>query len=178
MNLQEHISRIQSMMGLLNEEKPFNRIVEIFPYGSGSEFADEYVGPIQKIPVKDTLSNEPFKDTSYMETSDIIKNMIQSINDGEELPPIRVIQHPYDKTKYNVVDGNHRRYAFSKSNVDYINAIVIPITNVVLMKSEWGDDNKDYIKLSDVLDNKKLIDKYFVKPNETNDFEQPSIMGK
>ena len=169
------IQEIKKMMGLFTEEESVNQIVEIFPDGGGSEFADEYIGPIQKISVSDTLPNEPFKNTSYMETSDIIQNMIQSINDGEELPPIRVIQHPYDKTKYNVIDGNHRRYAFLKSNLDNINAIVIPMTNVVLMKSEWGDDNKDYIKLSDVLNNKKLIDKYFVKPDGTNNFEQLNI---
>jgi len=170
--LNEEISRLKEIMGLLDEEEITNQKVEIFSDGGGSEFADKYVGPIQKIPVNNTLPNEPFKDTSYMETSDNIKNMIQSINDGEELPPIKVIQHPYDKTKYNVVDGNHRRYAFLKSDVNDINAIVIPTSDVVLMKSEWGDENKDYIKLSDVLGDKKLIDKYFVKPDGTNNFEQ------
>jgi len=170
--LNEEISRLKEIMGLLDEEEITNQKVEIFSDGGGSEFADKYVGPIQKIPVNNTLPNEPLKDTSYMETSDNIKNMIQSINDGEELPPIKVIQHPYDKTKYNVVDGNHRRYAFLKSDVNDINAIVIPTSDVVLMKSEWGDENKDYIKLSDVLGDKKLIDKYFVKPDGTNNFEQ------
>jgi len=170
--LNEETARIKKIMGLLKEEKSNIQKVEIFSDGGGSEFADKYVGPVQKIPVNDTLPNEPFKDTSYMETSDNIKNMIQSINDGEELPPIKVIQHPYDKTKYNVVDGNHRRYAFLKSDVNNIDAIIIPISDVLLMKSKWGDENKDYIKLSDVSDNKKIIDKYFVKPDGTNSFEQ------
>ena len=170
--LNEEISRLKEIMGLLNEEEITNQKVEIFSDGGGSEFADKYVGPIQKIPVNNTLPNEPFKDTSYMETSDNIKNMIQSINDGKVLPPIKVIQHPYDKTKYNVVDGNHRRYAFLKSDVNDIDAIIIPNSDVFLMKSKWGDENKDYIKLSDVLGDKKLIDKYFVKPDGTNNFEQ------
>ena len=175
MNLQENISRIKEMMGLLNEEVITNQPVEIFSDGGGSEFAEQYIGPIQKIPVIDTLPNEPFKDTSYMETSDNIKNMIQSINDGEQLPPIKVIEHPYDNSKYIVVDGNHRRYAFLKSDVNDVDAIVIPHSDVVFMKSSWGDKNKDYVSLSDVLDNKKVIDKYFVKPDGTNNFEQPSI---
>jgi hypothetical protein len=172
MNLQENIHRIKEVMGLLNEEEITNQPVEIFSDGGGSEFADKYIGPIQKIPVIDTLPNEPFKDTSYMETSDNIKNMIQSINDGEQLPPIKVIEHPYDNSKYIVVDGNHRRYAFLKSDVNDVDAIVIPHSDVVLMKSSWGDENKDSINLTNVLNNKDVIDRYFVKPDGTNSFEK------
>ena len=172
MNLQENIHRIKEVMGLLNEEEITNQPVEIFSDGGGSEFADKYIGPIQKIPVIDILPNEPFKDTSYMETSDNIKNMIQSINDGEQLPPIKVIEHPYDNSKYIVVDGNHRRYAFLKSDVNDVDAIVIPHSDVVLMKSSWGDENKDSINLTNVLNNKDVIDRYFVKPDGTNSFEK------
>ena len=172
MNLQENIHRIKEVMGLLNEEEITNQPVEIFSDGGGSEFAEQYIGPIQKIPVIDTLPNEPFKDTSYMETSDNIKNMIQSINDGEQLPPIKVIEHPYDNSKYIVVDGNHRRYAFLKSDVNDVDAIVIPHSDVVLMKSSWGDENKDSINLTNVLNNKDVIDRYFVKPDGTNSFEK------
>jgi hypothetical protein len=172
MNLQENIHRIKEVMGLLNEEEITNQPVEIFSDGGGSEFAEEYIGPIQKIPVIDILPNEPFKDTSYMETSDNIEDMIQSINDGEQLPPIKVIEHPYDNSKYIVVDGNHRRYAFLKSDVNDVDAIVIPHSDVVLMKSSWGDENKDSINLTNVLNNKDVIDRYFVKPDGTNSFEK------
>jgi ParB-like chromosome segregation protein Spo0J len=99
--------------------------------------------------------------------------MIQSINDGDKLPPIRVIQHPYDESKYIVVDGNHRRYAFLKSDVDEVDAIIIPHDDVVLMKSKWGENNDELGKLSELKDNKKIIDKYFVKPDGTNNFKQP-----
>jgi hypothetical protein len=75
MNLQENIHRIKEVMGLLNEEEITNQPVEIFSDGGGSEFAEEYIGPIQKIPVISILPNEPFKDTSYMETSDNIEDM-------------------------------------------------------------------------------------------------------
>jgi hypothetical protein len=172
MNLQENIHRIKEVMGLLNEEEITNQPVEIFSDGGGSEFAEEYIGPIQKIPVIDILPNEPFKDTSYMETSDNIEDMIQSINDGEQLPPIKVIEHPYDNSTYVVVDGNHRRYAFLKSDVNDVDAIVIPHSDVVLMKSSWGDENKDSINLTNVLNNKDVIDRYFVKPDGTNSFEK------
>jgi hypothetical protein len=172
MNLQEKIHRIREVMGLLNEEEITNQPVEIFSDGGGSEFAEEYIGPIQKIPVIDILPNEPFKDTSYMETSDNIEDMIQSINDGEQLPPIKVIEHPYDNSTYVVVDGNHRRYAFLKSDVNDVDAIVIPHSDVVLMKSSWGDENKDSINLTNVLNNKDVIDRYFVKPDGTNSFEK------
>ena len=172
MNLQENIHRIKEVMGLLNEEEITNQPVEIFSDGGGSEFADKYIGPIQKIPVIDTLPNEPFKDTSYMETSDNIEDMIQSINDGEQLPPIKIIEHPYDNSTYVVVDGNHRRYAFLKSDVNDVDAIVIPHSDVVLMKSSWGDENKDSINLTNVLNNKDVIDRYFVKPDGTNSFEK------
>jgi hypothetical protein len=172
MNLQENIHRIKEVMGLLNEEEITNQPVEIFSDGGGSEFAEEYIGPIQKIPVIDILPNEPFKDTSYMETSDNIEDMIQSINDGEQLPPIKVIEHPYDNSTYVVVDGNHRRYAFLKSDVNDVDAIVIPHSDVVLMKSSWGDENKDSINLTNVLNNKDVIDRYFVKPDGTNSFKK------
>jgi hypothetical protein len=110
-----------------------------------------------------------------METSDNIKNMIQSINDGEQLPPIKVIEHPYDNSTYVVVDGNHRRYAFLESDVNDVDAIVIPHSDVVLMKSSWGDENKDSINLTNVLNNKDVIDRYFVKPDGTNSFEQNKL---
>jgi hypothetical protein len=54
--------------------------------------------------------------------------------------------------------------------MDDVGAIVIPHSDVVLMKTKWGDKNKDYVSLSNVLDNKKVIDKYFVKPDGTNNF--------
>ena len=172
MNLQENISRIKEMMGLISEQVIVNQPVQIFSDGSGSEYADKYIGPIQKIPVIDTLPNEPFKDTSYMETSDNIKNMIQSINDGEQLPPIKVIKHPYDNSKYLVVDGNHRRYAFLKSDVNDLDAIVIPHEDVILMKSKWGEENDELGRLSELKNDDKIVDRYFVKPDGTNDFEK------
>ena len=172
MNLQENISRIKEMMGLISEQVIVNQPVQIFSDGSGSEYADKYIGPIQKIPVIDTLPNEPFKDTSYMETSDNIRNMIQSINDGEQLPPIKVIEHPYDNSKYLVVDGNHRRYAFLKSDVNDLDAIVIPHEDVILMKSKWGEENDELGRLSELKNDDKIVDRYFVKPDGTNDFEK------
>jgi hypothetical protein len=171
MNLQENISRIKQMMGLLTEEEQKRQFIQIFSDGGGSDFADKYNGPTEKILVSDTLPNEPFKDTSYMETSDNIRNMIKSINDGEELPPIKVIQHPNDETKYIVVDGNHRRYAFTKSNVDEVDAIIIPHEDVILMKSKWGEESEELGRLSEFSDNTKIVNKYFVKPDGTNDFQ-------
>lgn len=172
MNLQENILRIKEVMGLISEQVIVNQPVQIFSDGAGSEYADKYIGPIQKIPVIDTLPNEPFKDTSYMETSDNIKNMIQSINDGEQLPPIKVIEHPYDNSKYLVVDGNHRRYAFLKSDVNDLDAIVIPHKDVILMKSKWGEENDELGRLSKLKNDDKIVDRYFVKPDGTNEFEK------
>jgi len=170
MNLQENINRIKEMMGV--KDKKENQIVQIFSNGGGSEIVDKHKGKIKKILVSNTLPNEPFKDTSYMETSDNVKNMIKSINDGNKLPPITTIQHPYDKSKYVVVDGNHRRYAYTKSNVDEINAIIIPHKDVVLMKSKWGDDDEYLGYLNKLKNNHKIVDRYFVKPDGTNNFKK------
>lgn len=170
MNLQENIDRIKEVMGI--EDKEENQIVQIFSNGGGSEIIDRHKGKIKKILVSNTLPNEPFKDKSYMEKSDNIKNMIKSINDGDELPPIVAIQHPYDKSKYVVVDGNHRRYAYTKSNVDEINAIIIPHKDVVLMKSKWGDDDEYLGHLNKLKNNHKIVDRYFVKPDGTNSFKK------
>jgi hypothetical protein len=157
----------------LNESKKNKEIqfVKIYSDGGGSDDAAEFEGEVISIPIVDTISNEPFKDTSYMENSDNIKNMVKSINDGNELPPIKVIQHPYSDSKYVVVDGNHRRFAFSKSDKKEIDAVVIPHDNVLLMKNEWGEEPEEYIKLTDVLKNKKVIDKYFVSPDGSNNFK-------
>jgi hypothetical protein len=87
--------------------------------------------------------------------------------------PIVAIVHPYDSSKYVVVDGNHRLYAFKETNTPKVNAIIIPHEDVVLMKNKWGDENEESINLTDVIDDKEVIDKYFVKPNGTNNFDKP-----
>jgi hypothetical protein len=146
--------------------------IEIFANGRGSDLADKYQGPTQKILIKDTLPNEPFKDTSYMQTSDNIKKMIDSINKGKKLPPIKVITHPYNSKKFIIVDGNHRAYAFSKSNVKEVDAILIPPKDVILMKSEYGNPKEELGTLDQFLSNKKVIDQYFVKPDGSNVFKK------
>ena len=176
MNLQEQISRIQSMMGLLIEEKEkSNRPVQIFSNGGGSDYADKYQGKIEKIPVKDTVRNEPFKDMSYMKEKG--QSYIDALNNGEEWmnKPIIAIVHPYDSSKYVVVDGNHRLYAYKETNTPEVNAIIIPHEDVELMTSNWGDENEESINLTDVLNDKNIIDKYFVKPDGTNSFVSPNI---
>ncbi len=176
MNLQEQISRMKSMMGLLIEEKEkSNRPVQIFSNGVGSDYADKYQGDIEKIPVIDTVRNEPFKDMSYMKEKG--KAYIDALNNGEEWmnKPIVAIVHPYDSSKYVVVDGNHRLYAYQETNTPEVNAIIVPHEDVILMTSNWGDENEESINLTDVLEDKDTIDKYFVKPDGTNSFDSPNI---
>ena len=174
MNLQENINRIKEMMGLINEKnQKSNKTVQIFKNGGGSDFADKYKGKIKKIPVNDIVRNEPFKDMSYMKKKG--KTYIDALNNGEEWmnKPVIAIVHPYDSSKYVVVDGNHRLYAYEETNTPKINAIIVPHKDVVLMKNEWGDKNEKSINLTYVIDNKKVIDQYFVKPDGTNSFNPP-----
>lgn len=152
--------------------------VKIYSDGGGSDNAAEYEGKVVLIPISDVLPNEPFKDLSYMENSKIIKLMIKSINSGKKLPPIKVVQHPYDSTKFLVVDGNHRRYAFSKSEKEYVDAVIIPHDRVLLMKNKWGEQPEDSIRLTDVIDDKQIIDRYFVKPDSTNSFEKSDTQSE
>lgn len=171
MNLQEQILRIHSMMGLISEdEQKSNTPVQIYKNGGGSDFADMYQGNVVKIPVVDTVRNEPFKDMSYMKENG--GAYIDALNNGEEWmnKPIVAIVHPYDSSKYVVVDGNHRLYAYKETNTPEVNAIIVPYEDVLLMKNKWGDENEESIKLIDVLDNKEIIDRYFVKPDGTNNF--------
>ena len=42
------------------------------------------------------------------------------------------------------------------------------------MKNEWGEEPEDFIKLSDVIDDKEIIDQYFVRPDSSNSFEKNS----
>jgi hypothetical protein len=171
MNLQENIQRIKSMMGLIIEDKQkVNNSVQIFMNGEGSDHADKYQGKAEKIPVKNTVRNEPFKDMSYMKEKG--KEYIEALNNGEEWmsKPIVAIVHPYDSSKYVVIDGNHRLYAYEETNTPEVNAIIVPHEDVKLMKSQWGDKNEKSINLMDVLNNNEMIDKYFVKPDGSNNF--------
>lgn len=170
MNLNENILRIKEVMGLLNEERKGKK-VKIYLNGGGSDNAEEYRGSVSSILVSDTIPNEPFKDEKYLKKSKNVKNMIKMIDDGEKLPPIKVIKHPNNSSKYVVIDGNHRRYAFSKSSKKEIDAIIIPHEDVLLMKNKWGEKPESYINLPDVIKDKKIVNKYFVKPNGDNDFE-------
>ena len=171
MNLQEQTNRIKQMMGVLVEEKS-NKNIQIFANGGGNEYAEKYHAKSKKIPVKDTVRNEPFKDmTSKKEDG---KKYIEALKNGEEWmnKPIVVTPHPYDSSKYVVVDGNHRIYGYKETNTPEVNAIVVPHEDIVLMKNKWGDKDEKSIKLTDVLDNKKIIDKYFVKPDGTHSFKK------
>lgn len=170
MNLQENIQRIKEVMGIITEDNTEKLPVKIYPNGEGSDNAAEYEGEIITIPIADTIPNEPFKDKSYMEDSDSVKDMVRSIKGGEEFPPIKIIEHPHDSSKYIVVDGNHRRYAFNKLNKKEINAVIIPHEDVLLMINKWGSEDNSGIKLSDVED-KDVIDLYFVKPDGSNSFK-------
>jgi hypothetical protein len=143
--------------------------------GEGSDFAEEYQGEIKKIPVANTIGNEPFKDLSYMKEKG--NSYIDALNNGEEWmnKPIVAIVHPYNSSKYVVVDGNHRLYAYKETNTPEVNAIIVPHKDVVLMKSEWGNENQESINLTDVLDNKEIVDMYFVKPDGTHNFQSEEM---
>ena len=155
---------------VLVEQSQANKI-QIFADGRGSDFADKYTGAVVSVPVESMLANEPFKDRSYMETSENIKNMIAAINKGQKLPPIKVVSHPYDARKNVVVDGNHRMYAFQKSNVKDVEVIKIPHKDVLLMKSEYGTPEEYLGTLDKFANDKEVADKYFVKPDGTNIFK-------
>jgi hypothetical protein len=43
------------------------------------------------------------------------------------------------------------------------------------MKSESGDENQESINLTDVLDNKEIVDMYFVKPDGTHNFQSEEM---
>ena len=159
----------EAYIKILTEQTQTNKI-QVFADGRGSDFADKYTGTTVSIPVDSMLANEPFKDKSYMETSENTKKMIASINKGQKLPPIKVISHPYDARKNVVVDGNHRMYAFQKSNVEEVEVIKIPHKDVILMKSDYGRPEEYLGTLDKFANNKKIVDKYFVKPDGTNTF--------
>jgi len=174
--LKENINRIKGVMGLIIEDKQnIKHPVQIYMNGEGSDFADEYQGEMVKIPVVNTLGNEPFKDMIYMKEKG--KSYVDALNNGEEWmnEPIVAIVHPYDPSKYVVVDGNHRLYAYKETNTPEVNAIIVPHEDVVLMKNEWGNENQESINLADVLDNKEIVDRYFVKPDGTNNFQSEEI---
>ena len=141
------------MMGILTEETKDNKDVLIFADGVGNEFGENYEGPTKKISIKDTIPNEPLKDDSYMEKNDMVKSLLKAIKNGEELPPIKVIKHPYDPSIYVTIDGHHRRYSYLKSGVDEVDAVIIPHKDIVLMKSMKGEKLG---RLSELKDNKKV----------------------
>ena len=145
---------------------------KIYSNGGGSDNADNYNRTSELIPVKKTVGNEPFKDATHMDEKGA--PYVDAINNKEEwiTEPIKAIVHPYDSSTYVVVDGNHRRYAYLKTNTPEINAIIIPHSEVLLMKNKWGDKNEDFIPLLDVVNNKEIIDTYFVKPDGSHSFKK------
>jgi hypothetical protein len=173
MNLSEELLRIKQVMGILTEDVE-NEIepIKVFPNGEGSENAEEFKGPIVKIRLDSTLPNEPFKDSEYMNRSLTVKKMNVKLKSGVDLPPIKVIEHPYDSTKYIVLDGHHRRFVYDQSNKKMIDAIVIPHKYVELVSTSWGQSPEESVKLIDVKNDKKLIDIFFTKPDNSNTFER------
>jgi hypothetical protein len=104
------------------------------------------------------------KTDSYMKTNQTANDLIKSIKNKEEIEPIKVLKHPYDSSKYIVIDGHHRRYAYNKSGVDEVPAVIISPKDVVLINK---DDN---MKLDKVHKDKDVVDMYFTKPDGTNSF--------
>lgn len=172
MNLQENINRIKEVMKLpINESKKKN-IVKIYMNGQGADDAEEYVGKVVNLPLGDTIPNEPFKDGRYMENNDNVRRMIKKLeNNQEELPPIRVMRHPRNPSKYLVLDGHHRRYASIKAGREFIKSIIVPDENIVLMTKNYGEKNQKSIPLNDVKDNDKIINKYFVSDTNSHSFK-------
>lgn len=175
------MGRIEKMKRLIIEEANKRILgekkVQIYPNGNGSLNADTYNGTVQPIIVKNTVGNEPFKDTKYMEEKGNV--YVNAINNKEEwvTQPVKAIIHPYNKDTYVVVDGNHRRYAYMKTNTPEINAIIIPHSDVLLMKNEWteNEENAESTPLTDVLNDREMIDKYFVHPDGTHSFKNNDI---
>ena len=173
MKLTETIKRIREIMELPTyQEDPYQKFIRIYPNGEGSDPGDELELETEtEIPVKDTIPNEPSKDLSHMEKSENVMDMMKTIKSGGKLPPILVIQHPLDETKYLVVDGNHRRHVYMKSRSKMIPAIIVPYDKVLLMEKPWNSDNNKGFPLDDIDDEIKL-NLYFVKPDGTNNFDK------
>ena len=151
------------MMGVLTEETD-NKTIKIFKNGKGSKNSENYKGEVVNISLKDVLPNEVAKTDSYMKTNQTANDLIKSIKNKEEIEPIKVLKHPYDSSKYIVIDGHHRRYAYNKSGVDEVPAVIISPKDVVLINK---DDN---MKLDKVHKDKDVVDMYFTKPDGTNSF--------
>lgn len=167
----ESLNRMKQLMKLICEERdPYDNVVRIYPNGEGSDLGDNIpTWGIEEIKIKDAIPNEPFKDLSYMDSSENAKAMINSIKKNEKLPPIKVIKHPYAPEKFLVVDGNHRRHAYERAGAETIPANIINPQDVLLMTKSWGSKDNKGISLSKVND-ENIIDKYFVKPNGVNTF--------
>lgn len=173
MNLTEELLRIKKVMGILKEEiDEISEPVKIYPNGEGSENAEEYEGPIVTIRLDSTIPNEPFKDSDYMNKSLTVRKMLAKLKHGDKLPPIKVIEHPSDPTKYIVLDGHHRRFSLMNSGKKTIDAIIIPHKDVELVSTSWGSDPGESVKLSDVKNDKSIVDRYFTQPDGSYHFEK------
>ena len=153
------------MMGVLTEQTD-NKTIKIFKNGKGSKNSENYKGDVVNISLKDVLPNEVSKTDSYMRTNQTANDLIKSIKNKEDIEPIKVLKHPYDPSKYSLIDGHHRRYAYNKSGVDKVPAVVISPKDVVLI------NNDDHIGLDKVQKDKDMVDMYFTKPDGTNSFKK------
>lgn len=158
-------------MGLLTEQDKDNldSYILVYPKGTGVEYGEEIpTSETYYIPLGNVLANEIFKDQDYFLQKDNVQNMNKKIKDGGELEPIMVIQHPEDQDKYLVMDGHHRRFAYEYSNKMEIPARIVRYGNILL-----GDENgKVLSSLDKELGNKEMLDKYFVSPTGSHQFNE------
>ena len=118
--------------------------VKVYPGGLGADVdydEEEFEQlPTKSIPLDQLTLNEPAEKMKQPESRATLKQLIKSIKNGEEIPPIIVRKV---NNKYQILDGHHRYFAYKALGKDNIKAVIVDPKDVEILKENL---NKDLVK--------------------------------
>jgi hypothetical protein len=144
--------------------------VKIYPGGQGADvdYDERELSDMatSDIPLNMLVLNEPASKMLEPESKIVLKNLIEKLKEGKQLPPIIVRRLG---NKYQIVDGHHRYFANKILGKDRIRAIIVDDKDVEILKENL---NKDLVKdfMKHVMDELQL--KQLPKISLSNDSQE------
>jgi hypothetical protein len=122
--------------------------VKIYPGGQGADvdYDERELSDMatSDIPLNMLVLNEPASKMLEPESKIVLKNLIEKVKEGKQLPPIIVRKLG---NKYQIVDGHHRYFANKILGKDRIRAIIVDPQDVEILKENLNKDLvKDFMK--------------------------------
>lgn len=140
---------MKSFKQFISETKIFG----IGPNGIGSWIHDDghhNNNTVTQHPTKDTVGNEPFKNTSYFRRPNIgkyINNIRKSIGRGENVEAVSGTPHPGNPNIMSILDGNHRLQATRNARKPTVDVRLVSHEDIRLLHP----DHKELDTLKDTV---------------------------